>query len=140
MSQVIERVCRYYQEFSIESLSGLNVIYSTNAVFEDPIHEIQGLENITRYFKQTMTNVSYCRFKIEEVLESDHQAFMTWQMTFSHPKLNKGREVILPGSSHLKFDEKIFYQRDYYDLGHMIYEQIPILGYIIKKLKNRMTS
>ncbi len=140
MSQVIERVCRYYQEFSIESLSELSAIYSTHAVFEDPIHEIQGLENITRYFKQTMTNVSYCRFKIEDVLEGDNQAFMTWQMTFLHPKLNKGREVILPGSSHLKFDEKIFYQRDYYDLGHMIYEQIPILGYIIEKLKNRMTS
>ena len=140
MSPVIERVCRYYQEFSIDSLSELSAIYSTHTVFEDPIHEIQGLENITRYFKQTMTNVSYCRFKIEEVLEGDNQAFMTWRMTFLHPKLNKGREVILPGSSHLKFDEKIFYQRDYYDLGHMIYEQIPILGYIIEKLKNRMTS
>lgn len=140
MSPVIEHVCRYYQELSIESLAELSAIYSTNAVFEDPIHNIQGLESITRYFKQTMTNVSYCRFKIEDVLEGDNQAFMTWKMIFLHPKLNKGRKIILPGSSHLKFDDRVFYQRDYYDLGHMIYQQIPILSYIIEKLKNRMTS
>jgi hypothetical protein len=138
MNKVIEDFCEYYQEISLESLSGLGRVYSESAVFEDPLHSIRGLDEITSYFNRTLTNVTYCQFHIDEILETDKQALLTWVMTFSHPKLNRGREIKLPGNSYLKFNQTIYYQRDYYDLGCMIYEQIPVLGFIIGKIKTRM--
>ncbi|MBQ0799391.1 MAG: nuclear transport factor 2 family protein [Porticoccaceae bacterium] len=140
MNKVVEDFCEYYQEISLESLSDLDRLYSESAVFEDPLHSIQGLDEITSYFKRTLTNVTSCQFHIDEILETDKQAFVTWVMTFSHPKLNRGREIRLTGNSHLKFNEIIYYQRDYYDLGCMIYEQIPVLSSIIGKIKTRMIS
>ncbi|MFT7558335.1 MAG: hypothetical protein ACI93R_000229 [Flavobacteriales bacterium] len=139
MNQVIEDFCCYYQELTLESLESLGSIYSQNAVFDDPVHSIKGIENIKSYFTKTIVNVNYCRFKIDTRVETDTEAFITWVMIFSHPKLNNGLEIELPGTSHLKFDDTIFYQRDYYDLGHMIYEQIPILKNVIGMIKSRLT-
>lgn len=139
MSELIENFCSYYQKFTLKNLTRLDAIYTKDVVFEDPLHKTQGLDEIAAYFKRTMTNINDCQFQIDEALESNQQAFITWAMTFSHPKLNNGHKIILPGSSHLKFNDAIYYQRDYYDLGQMIYEQIPLLNFMISKIKNRIT-
>jgi hypothetical protein len=46
----------------------------------------------------------------------------------------------LEGISHLRFGEKIDYHRDYFDLGQMVYEQIPLVGRIIKTIKKRLSD
>jgi hypothetical protein len=58
-------------------------------------------------------------------------------MTYSHPKLNKGQQIQVDGMSQLKFDDKIYAHRDYFDLGQMLYEQVPFLGGLIGLLKKR---
>lgn len=140
MNKIIEEFCEYYEQLSLDSLSELDRLYSESAVFEDPVDRIQGLDEIRSYFNGMLENVTYCQFDIEEVLDGGNQAFLTWNMKFSHPKLNKGRETIVPGTSHIKFDKAIYYQRDYYDLGGMIYEKIPVLSFIVRKIKKRMAS
>ena len=128
----------HHQELRLDSLCRLHTIYSKDIVFKDPLHKMQGLHNITIYFEQMITNVRHCRFPIDKIVTVDDQAFVTWIMNFAHPKLNHGNTIELPGTSHLQFNETIFYQQDYYDLGHMIYEQVPVLSYVIHKIKNRM--
>ena len=50
-------------------------------------------------------------------------------------------EIILPGVSYLTFEDgKIREQRDYYDLGAMLYEHVPLVGYVIDKIKQRLTD
>jgi hypothetical protein len=58
-------------------------------------------------------------------------------MTYSHPKLNKGQSINVEGMSQLRFSDKIFAHRDYFDVGQMLYEQVPFLGGLIGLLKNR---
>jgi hypothetical protein len=33
---------------------------------------------------------------------------------------------------------KIYYHRDYFDMGAMLYEHLPLLGRIIQRLKHRL--
>jgi hypothetical protein len=41
------------------------------------------------------------------------------------------------GFSQISFeDNKVKHHRDYFDLGSMLYEQIPVLGLLIKKIKS----
>ena len=140
MNKIIEEFCEYYKQLSLDSLCELDRLYSEKAVFEDPVDRVKGLDEITSYFSRMLDNVTYCRFDIEEVLGTDDQAFLTWRMRFSHPKLNNGREITVPGNSHIKFNKTIDYHRDYYDLGGMIYEKIPVLSIIVRKIKKRMAS
>jgi limonene-1,2-epoxide hydrolase len=44
------------------------------------------------------------------------------------------------GVSEIKFDERITYHRDYFDVGSMFYEQVPILKTIIQALKKRLVA
>lgn len=138
MSQIVDRFCNYYQELTPTGLSKLDQLYSKEVHFIDPLHSIHGLESVSDYFEKMVANLRYCRFRIDDVIETNNRAFIGWIMEFSHPSLNKGRNIELPGSSYLKFDDLIFYHRDYYDLGLMIYQQIPLLRSIIRAVNKRM--
>jgi hypothetical protein len=62
-------------------------------------------------------------------------------MTFASPRLNGGRDVEVDGSSVLAIcEDRITYQRDYYDLGAMVYEQLPVLGAVIRHIRGRMAA
>jgi len=140
MHTIVENFCLYYKEFNQDSIAGLDSIYDQNAVFEDPIGKVEGLNDLKRHFSKMMSNVSYCRFEITDVVANDGQAFITWTMSFAHPKLNGHKEITVTGVSEIKFDERIMYHRDYFDVGSMFYEQVPILKIIIQALKKRLAA
>ncbi|MCO4837742.1 MAG: nuclear transport factor 2 family protein [Oceanospirillaceae bacterium] len=139
MNILVERFCNYYKEFSQESIPGLDEMYHQNVTLQDPFSKLEGLDNVKRHFSQMMQNVSYCRFEIIDVVSNDGQAFITWTMMFAHPKLNNHKEIVVDGVSDIKFDERITYHRDYFDVGSMFYEHVPIVKGVIKMLKNRLT-
>ena len=140
MSQVVEKIIDFYRGFDQEPWPGLAEIYADNVVFQDPLHRIEGLSALTRYFEGTTKNINYCRFDIHDHHESAGTASLFWVMNFSHPRLKKGKPLTLEGMSHLRFDEKINFHRDYYDMGEMLYEHIPLLGALVRRLKVNIAS
>ena len=55
-----------------------------------------------------------------------------------HRKVGGGEPIILDGVSVFKYEEgKAVYQRDYFDLGAMIYEKVPVLGSVVRWIKKR---
>jgi hypothetical protein len=85
-------------------------------------------------------NVRSIRFDFHDRLENSSQAFLTWTMHFSHPRLAKGRSIAVSGCSQLAFapDGKVIHHRDYFDLGEMVYEHVPVLGSLVKTIKKRL--
>ena len=127
-----------YQKLSTDNLQLLADVYHQDIVFIDPMHRLTGFEQLKDYFNQLYKKLSYCDFKIEHVIAHDSEAAIYWQMSYQHPRLNSGKIVIVQGSSHLKgVGDKVVYHRDYLDLGAMLYEQLPLLGRVIRTLKNR---
>lgn len=140
MKPIVSRFCEYYRELTLENLERLDEIYAIQAKFIDPIDEINGLEKIHSYFHKMLNDCKYCHFDITDVVEKDDQAFISWTMHFAHPKLNHGSEINVDGSTHIKFFERINYHRDYYDVGQMVYEHIPIIKHLIKYIKNGLST
>lgn len=137
--EVIQRLLKYYDEFTEVNIDKLGDLYHEEVTFIDPIHQVHGLEDLQQYFKHTMENVEECHFAFTDYAQNDEHLFVNWQMRLMHPKLANGQEIVVPGVSHMEFkDDKIIMQRDYYDMGAMIYEHVTLLGYIISKVKARM--
>lgn len=138
---LMDKIMDFYDEFKLDNLDRLNEIYADDVTFTDPIHLVQGIDDLEKYFKHTMENVEYCHFAFTERAFSGNWLFLAWQMRFSHEKLAGGRELVLPGVSqfHIKND-KVSEQQDHYDLGAMLYEHIPVLGYFVKKVRDRLVS
>ena len=108
----------------------------SNVVFEDPAHRIEGSDALLEYFVNLFENVEQCEFEIHNQHQSDNTGFIVWTMLLRHPKLNRSKQVQVDGVSQIAFkDAKVSYHRDYFDLGSMLYEQLPVLGAVVKKIK-----
>jgi hypothetical protein len=46
------------------------------------------------------------------------------------------------GNSHIVFNEEnlVSYHRDYFDMGEFIYDHVPVLNFVVKKVKERLKS
>ena len=63
----------------------------------------------------------------------------SWDMHLKTPNLNSGEEFTVSGVSEIHFDgELVRYHRDYFDMGEFIYERLPVLGRIVRLIKERL--
>ncbi|MFM5817316.1 nuclear transport factor 2 family protein [Aeromonas sanarellii] len=140
MDESLARFVALYQQLSSAELHRLPEVYGKEVIFIDPAHRIEGLAALTDYFAALYRRLAYCRFDITSQLLQGRQAWLGWTMTFSHPRLRGGAPVTVEGATRLAFDEegKVCLHRDYFDLGAMLYEQLPLLGAVVRTLKGRL--
>lgn len=113
-------------------------VYSGDMVFKDAFHEFANRADFILYCHSIYENVIYSKFDFHETMISNEQAMLTWTMHYAHPKLNAGANIEVKGASHIKFSNQVYYHQDYIDGGELLYEHIPVLSWVIKKLKSRM--
>jgi hypothetical protein len=136
----IERLIDFYKHLDAAKLDSLGDIYSHDVQFQDPAQHIDGLPALKAYFSGLMQDVEDCRFIIRRTEVSSTVAVIEWQMRFSHPRLNSGKVIAVDGVSLLSGDDKISHHRDYFDLGALLYEHIPLLGGAVRQFKHRLRS
>jgi limonene-1,2-epoxide hydrolase len=139
MKMDISTVSQVYSQLSKDNLQSLSDIYHQEVIFEDSAHTINGWANLKRYFENLYQNVNSCDFDIHSEHQADGCGFLVWTMHLSHPKLKGGQPVAVKGVSHVKFaDGKVIHHRDYFDMGEMLYENLPVLGSVIRTIKQRL--
>jgi hypothetical protein len=138
----MENFLTTYQELTADNLHRLAEIYNEKIHFIDPAHEIHGLERLSSYFAGLYREVQSIGFRFNHPVKVDNEAYLQWLMSLQHRKLQGGRTIFVPGASYLRFADngKVDHHRDYFDLGAMLYEQLPLLGTVIRTLKRRLSS
>lgn len=112
--------------------------YDTNVDFQDPVGKIKGSQAIRRYYENMYQNVTDIRFDFQkEIIQGDTHVVI-WTMHLTAKNLNGGNPVAVDGNSHIVFNanNKVIFHRDYFDMGEFIYEHIPVVGFIVKKIKS----
>ncbi|NJO36323.1 MAG: nuclear transport factor 2 family protein [Rhizobiales bacterium] len=138
---VLDRFERFYQELGHSSASQLADVYDEKIVFIDPVAEHQGLPSLKVYFQNLMQNCRSCCFDMTIYRHGKSTAFVTWTMRFEHAQLRGGKPISVDGVSQLDIaGDKITRQRDYYDMGAMIYENVPLLGFVVAGLRRRIAA
>lgn len=129
-----------YQSLNKDTIESgiIERVYSHDMVFKDTFHEFNNRNDFVNYCHSIYENVKYSHFDFHETMISPEQAMLTWTMHYAHPKLNGGDDIAVKGSSHIKFKDQVYYHQDYIDGGELLYEHIPVLSWVIKKLKSRM--
>lgn len=136
---VLDRFKDTFRDLTKADWSQLDDIYAENILFKDPVHEIKGLVAVEDYFSNMCTDLLECRFEYLDQVTSDSTAYLKWVMHFKHPRL--GPDTIdVRGVSHIRWTEKIEYHEDFYDMGAMLYERLPIVGGVTRWLKLRLVG
>ena len=140
MSAFLHDFAQAFAGLNKNNLERLEQLYSRDALFCDPLHEVRGLANIQAYFAQMYANVSELRFDFygfDQV--SEGEGYLRWTMSYRHPRLAAGQLIRVEGCSHLLWsDGKVHRHRDYFDAGALLYEHLPVLGSLIRWLKRRL--
>lgn len=136
----IDRFKRLYQPFNESSLAQLDQVYSQDVVFKDPVHELAGIKALYQYFRGFCSSDVHCEFEFINQVVDSHQAFFQWRMHYSHPRIKGGLPLTLNGASMIQFNERITHHEDFYDMGAMIYQHLPLLGFVVKKINARLAS
>lgn len=136
----MDKFLQMYRELNSDNLHLLREVYSSDITFKDPAHEISGLDNLTEYFSALYQNVRSIDFEFRDVVQQGTTCYLQWNMTFRHKSLAGGKAIQVSGTTYLKTDTNnmVCYHRDYFDLGEMLYEHLPLLGRILNSIKRRL--
>ncbi|TDO10491.1 MULTISPECIES: nuclear transport factor 2 family protein [Halomonas] len=136
----LEAFCAFFNKLDKNCTVKLYDVYTEDVEFIDPLHHIRGREALKAYFATLYDNVTSCRFTFHETLRQHDTAFVTWTMHLVHPRLNGARQVDVEGCSHLCIaqDGRVARHRDYFDVGALLYERLPLLGSAIRLVKRQL--
>ncbi|HRP34593.1 MAG TPA: nuclear transport factor 2 family protein [Gammaproteobacteria bacterium] len=137
-SRLVARFQQTFQELRHDNLSRLAAVYADDVLFEDPLHRVEGLAALTEYFERMYAGVESISFEFGEVIDAPGQAMLTWTMRMTHRRLRPGEPLALPGASHIRYDQRVHYHRDYFDAGALLYERLPLLGTVVRAVRRRV--
>ncbi|WP_108447024.1 nuclear transport factor 2 family protein [Halomonas denitrificans] len=136
----LEAFCAFFNKLDKTCTNRLSEVYTAEVSFTDPLHHIEGIEALEGYFQNLYDNVTSCRFNFHERWQQEDKAFVTWTLHLEHPRLDGGRGIEVEGCSHLNFatDGRVARHRDYFDAGALLYERLPLLGGVIRRVKRQL--
>lgn len=141
MDARLEKFLGNFNSLNRDTLKLLSSMYADEISFQDPIHEIHGLNKLREYFERMYKHTLSCRFEFDSRLMLGNEAMVVWKMELRHRALNGGKAFWVPGASHLKFQQQgdlVIYHRDFFDVGALLYERVPVLRTLIQTIKSQV--
>ncbi len=138
----LDRLIDFYHTLSPESVDRLPELYSADAYFKDPFNEVRGAASIQRIFTHMYEQVEAPQFVVSERVVDAHGALLVWEFSFRLRGAGTGTAQCIRGASHLKFDAegKVRYHRDYWDAAEELYMKLPLIGTLMRILRNKLTA
>ncbi|MCK6408790.1 nuclear transport factor 2 family protein [Thauera sp.] len=133
-----QRLARFYEALAPANLAALDALYAPGARFKDPFNEVTGTAAIRRIFAHMFATTDAPRFVVTDCIEQGEQAMLGWEFHF----VLRGRALIVRGVTHLRFDAdgRVVLHRDYWDAAEELYEQLPLLGGVMRLIKRRLSA
>ncbi len=133
-----QKVIRFFESLTPQTLSDLPQIYANQAQFKDPFNCVQGVTDVHAIFKHMFATLDCPQFVVKEALSNSNTCFLVWEFSFKI----KGKDFLIQGSSHIHFDEnrQIIGHRDYWDAAEELYERLPFLGGLMRFLKKKLQA
>ena len=143
MSDRLKQTEALFNNFNSNTLHLADGFYDPDVVFQDPIVELKGRDALKAYYADMYENVTSIRFDFSGGIEKEDEAVVFWTMEVRSKGFKGGEPVLLDGVSYVKFggeSGKAVYHRDYFDMGAFVYENIPVLGSIIRYTKKKLST
>lgn len=130
----LDQLIDCYESITPEGVSRLAGLYAADAYFKDPFNEVTGPAAIERIFRHMFTQVADPRFRVVERMEAGASAMLVWEFSFGPESARR----LIRGATHLKFNERgqVSFHRDYWDAAEELYAKIPVLGALMRGLRN----
>jgi len=139
MREAAAQVVDFFESLTPASLDRLGALYAPEAYFKDPFNEVRGLPSIRRVFDHMYESLTQPRFVVTGCIVDGRECFLTWDFHFHFKRFDTAALQTVRGGSHLKFNTAglLDFHRDYWDAAEELYEKLPLVGRLMRWLKQR---
>ena len=136
----IGRALTWFETLTPATLDEIGTIYAPDAHFRDPFNDLHGLSAVTRVYRHMFETLEQPRFVIIDRVIDGPQAFVSWDFTFRLRSDRAARPRVIHGGTLLRMDTqgRIREHLDYWDAAGQLYETLPLLGSLLRWLRNRL--
>lgn len=126
-----------FENLSLERISQTDAFVSNKIEFKDPFNHIVGIESFKLLLKKTLSDVENPTFKVTHKTCVQDTAFLKWHFTGVVSGIGHW-EII--GMTELSFDAdgRVSKHIDYWDASEHFYMKLPIIGWVLRKIKRRL--
>ena len=138
MNERIDVIAAWFESLSPQTLSTIGTIYAQDAHFVDPFNDVHGLPAITHIYAHMFQTLEQPRFTILRRVVQGADAFLVWRFDGAL----RGRAFAIEGATALRLDAqgRIAAHQDYWDPASQVYERIPLLGAVLRRLRRKMSA
>lgn len=139
---LIARSIAFFEGLSRDRLDRVDAFYAPDVRFEDPMVALEGRDALRAYYGHIYRNDPELRWEFPAAIgdPSSRSRALAWVMHMRVDGLNGGRPIAVPGMSRLEFDadDLCAYHRDYFDMGALVYENVPVLRSVVGFVKRKL--
>lgn len=133
-----DRLQAYFTNMSADSVREQTAtVYAPQAYLNDTLVGLDGAARIRAYFSHTMQATRVLNVRFLDRAPSGIDCFVRWEMTVEHDALAGGKPVLSYGVTQFRFDQegRVLLHKDFWDSGTGLFEQMPLLGGIIARVR-----
>ena len=140
MPTPLKRFVAYWNNLKPGDVARLGEFYTEDAVFQDPFNRVQGHVAIKHIFDDMFVRLIDPKFVITDTIEQDNRVLLVWDFSFRIKSLKPDLKRTIHGTSLIRFaaDGRALSHRDYWDAAGELYEQLRVIGSVMRALKRRM--
>lgn len=141
MSDALTRYIAFWEQLTPASAEQLSTVFADNARFCDPHNDVRGHAEIARIFDHLFKACHAPQFRVQDSAASGERAYLHWEFTFTS-KGGRARNWRITGMSRVVFNDEglVLEHVDHWDPARQIYEQIPVLGAVMRSLRRHLAA
>jgi predicted ester cyclase len=128
----------YFERLQPTSLEELSRFFAASARFTDPFNDAHGVDAIRRVFEHMFATCENPVFRVDESVGDGPVVYLRWRFDFG-PAQRRG---VIHGVSRVRFDAQglVAEHIDYWDPSAQVYERIPLLGALLRRLRHKLSA
>ena len=140
LNAAVQRLVQFFEQLQPQDLPRLAELYAADARFKDPFNEVQGVAAIERLFSHMFESLDGPHFIVTERIMQGTQCFLVWDFRFRFKRFDTQTWQTVRGGTHLVFNDagQVTLHRDYWDAAEELYEKLPLVGGLMRWLKQRV--
>jgi len=139
--KALDAYVAFFETLTSDSLRRLDELCAPEVRFRDPFNDVIGVARFRQVLAKMFQDVAEPRFEVTDRAFSAQACYLRWTFTYRSPGGRTGRGRIEGVSEiHLDAAGQVTAHLDHWDAGSQIYEQIPLLGRLVRMIRHRLSA
>jgi len=135
----LKRYTEFFEQLTPDGLDRLSSVMSDDIHFVDPFNDVSGLPQVETIFRDMFSLLQEPKFRVTHAAMTGGRTprgLIRWEMSSTL----RGRSFEIVGMSEIGFapDGRVSEHIDHWDAGRQFYEQLPVLGWILRTIRRQM--